>query len=36
MRELTDHARRAIQAGRFDAYRSAVMAGSTPWAAAAV
>jgi queuine tRNA-ribosyltransferase len=31
MRELTTHARAAIQAGRFDAYRSAILAGSTPW-----
>jgi queuine tRNA-ribosyltransferase len=35
MRELTTHARRAIQEQRFDAYRAAVMAGATPWAAAA-
>lgn len=33
MRELTQHARAAIQAGRFDAYRAAVLAGSPPWAA---
>ncbi len=31
MRELTEHARRAIAAGRFDAYRAAVLGGSTPW-----
>ena len=35
MRELTNHARQAIQAGSFDAYRSAVMNGAAPWAAAA-
>jgi queuine tRNA-ribosyltransferase len=35
MRELTSHARRAIQAGSFDAYRAAVMAGAAPWTAAA-
>ncbi len=33
MRELTDHARRAIAAGRFDAYRAAVLAGTAPWSA---
>jgi queuine tRNA-ribosyltransferase len=33
MRELTTHARAAIGAGRFDSYRAAVMAGSTPWEA---
>jgi queuine tRNA-ribosyltransferase len=33
MRELTTHARRAIQNGSFDAYRSAVLAGATPWSA---
>jgi queuine tRNA-ribosyltransferase len=31
MRELTTHARRAIQAGSFDAYRSAVLSGIAPW-----
>jgi queuine tRNA-ribosyltransferase len=31
MRELTTHARAAIEAGRFDAYRTAVLAGSAPW-----
>jgi queuine tRNA-ribosyltransferase len=31
MRELTDQARTAIEAGRFDAYRAAVMAGAAPW-----
>jgi queuine tRNA-ribosyltransferase len=31
MRELTQHARAAIAAGRFDAYRAAVLAGATPW-----
>jgi len=34
MRELTSHARRAIQEQRFDAYRAAVMSGATPWDAA--
>ncbi|HEY0318553.1 MAG TPA: tRNA guanosine(34) transglycosylase Tgt [Solirubrobacterales bacterium] len=33
MRELTTRARAAIQAGRFDAYRAAVLAGAPPWAA---
>jgi queuine tRNA-ribosyltransferase len=31
MRELTNHARRAIEAQRFDQYRAAVMSGATPW-----
>jgi queuine tRNA-ribosyltransferase len=31
MRELTRHARAAIEAGRFDAYRAAVLAGRAPW-----
>jgi queuine tRNA-ribosyltransferase len=31
MRELTTHARRAIEAQRFGAYRSAVLAGAPPW-----
>src|SRR6478672_10633910 len=31
MRELTTHARRAIEAGSFDAYRSAVLGGAAPW-----
>jgi queuine tRNA-ribosyltransferase len=31
MRELTTHARAAIEAGRFDAYRTAVLAGAPPW-----
>ncbi len=31
MRELTTRARTAIEAGRFDAYRTAVLTGSTPW-----
>jgi queuine tRNA-ribosyltransferase len=31
MRELTTHARKAIQAGQFAAYRAAVMSGATPW-----
>jgi queuine tRNA-ribosyltransferase len=34
MRELTVHARAAIVAGSFDAYRAAVLAGSSPWDAA--
>jgi queuine tRNA-ribosyltransferase len=34
MRELTTHARRAIQTGSFDAYRAAVLAGAAPWDAA--
>ncbi|HEY1853189.1 MAG TPA: tRNA guanosine(34) transglycosylase Tgt, partial [Solirubrobacterales bacterium] len=33
MRELTAGARAAIRAGRFDAYRVAVLAGSPPWSA---
>jgi queuine tRNA-ribosyltransferase len=33
MRELTTRARAAIEAGRFDAYRAAVLAGAAPWAA---
>jgi queuine tRNA-ribosyltransferase len=33
MHELTGHARAAIEAGRFGAYRAAVLAGSSPWAA---
>jgi hypothetical protein len=31
MRELTTHARAAIETGRFDAYRAAILAGSAPW-----
>jgi queuine tRNA-ribosyltransferase len=31
MRELTNHARKAIEAQRFDAYRAAVLSGATPW-----
>ncbi len=31
MRELTGRARTAIEAGRFEAYRAAVISGSTPW-----
>jgi len=31
MRELTTHVRAAIEAGRFDAYRAAVLAGAAPW-----
>ncbi|HEX6667079.1 MAG TPA: tRNA guanosine(34) transglycosylase Tgt [Solirubrobacterales bacterium] len=34
MRELTNHARAAIEAGSFDAYRSAVISGKSPWDAA--
>jgi queuine tRNA-ribosyltransferase len=33
MRELTTHARRAIEAQRFNAYRQAVLGGATPWTA---
>jgi len=33
MRQLTTHARAAITAGRFDAYRAAVLAGTAPWRA---
>jgi queuine tRNA-ribosyltransferase len=33
MHELTTHARAAIEAGAFDAYRTAVLAGAPPWAA---
>jgi queuine tRNA-ribosyltransferase len=33
MRELTRHARAAIEAGSFDAYRAAILAGSPPWEA---
>ena len=32
MRELTTHARDAITAGSFDAYRAAVLRGAAPWA----
>ena len=31
MHELTPHARTAIESGRFDAYRAAILAGSSPW-----
>jgi hypothetical protein len=31
MRELTTHARRAIEAQRFEQYRRAVLAGAPPW-----
>jgi queuine tRNA-ribosyltransferase len=34
MHELTRHARAAIEAGRFEEYRSAVVGGATPWDAA--
>ncbi|HEX3734755.1 MAG TPA: tRNA guanosine(34) transglycosylase Tgt [Solirubrobacterales bacterium] len=34
MHQLTTHARTAIAAGRFDAYRAAVLAGASPWDAA--
>jgi queuine tRNA-ribosyltransferase len=33
MRELTTHARTAIEANRFAAYRAAILAGATPWTA---
>jgi queuine tRNA-ribosyltransferase len=33
MRELTTHARAAIEAGRFEQYRAVVLAGSPPWRA---
>jgi queuine tRNA-ribosyltransferase len=33
MHELTTHARAAIKAGAFDAYRSSVLSGRAPWAA---
>jgi queuine tRNA-ribosyltransferase len=33
MHELTSHARTAIEAGRFAAYRTAILAGQPPWAA---
>ncbi len=33
MRELTQHARAAIKANRFDQYRAAVLSGSAPWEA---
>jgi len=36
MRELTRNARAAIEAGRFEAYRAAVLAGAVPWSAAAI
>ena len=35
MHELTRHAGAAIEAGRFEAYRAAVVGGATPWDAAA-
>ncbi len=31
MHELTAHARTAIEAGHFDAYRAAILAGQSPW-----
>jgi queuine tRNA-ribosyltransferase len=31
MHELTTHARAAIESGRFDDYRAAVLGGATPW-----
>ncbi|HEX4731885.1 MAG TPA: tRNA guanosine(34) transglycosylase Tgt [Solirubrobacterales bacterium] len=34
MHQLTTHARAAIEAGRFEAYRAAVLAGASPWEAA--
>jgi queuine tRNA-ribosyltransferase len=33
MRELTRHARTAIEQGNFETYRSSILAGATPWAA---
>jgi queuine tRNA-ribosyltransferase len=33
MRELTTHARAAIEAGTFDSYRTAVLGGAAPWSA---
>ena len=33
MRELTQRARAAIEAGRFEPYRAAVLAGAPPWSA---
>ena len=33
MRELTTHARRAIEQERFEPYRQAVLAGTPPWSA---
>jgi queuine tRNA-ribosyltransferase len=33
MHELTRHARAAIESARFDDYRAAILAGSTPWRA---
>jgi queuine tRNA-ribosyltransferase len=33
MRELTNHARKAIEAGTYSAYADAVLAGATPWEA---
>jgi len=36
MRELTTHARSAIEAGTFDTYRAAVLSGATPWDAFAL
>jgi queuine tRNA-ribosyltransferase len=33
MRELTTHARAAIQNGSFDTYRAAILAGASPWSA---
>jgi queuine tRNA-ribosyltransferase len=34
MHQLTTHARAAIEAGKFDAYRTAILTGSSPWDAA--
>jgi queuine tRNA-ribosyltransferase len=34
MHQLTTHARTAIEAGTFESYRAAVLAGSSPWDAA--
>jgi queuine tRNA-ribosyltransferase len=35
MRELTTHARKAIKAGTFNTYRTAILSGRTPWHAGA-
>ncbi len=31
MHQLTTHARKAIEASNFDAYRAAILAGASPW-----
>ncbi|MGE5408244.1 MAG: hypothetical protein ACM3NV_06485 [Syntrophothermus sp.] len=33
MRELTIHARAAIEAGAFERYRASIVSGEAPWAA---